>query len=94
MTRLGNDLVHLEARQLSAFTGLGTLCHLDLDLFGIYQIFNGHTKTTAGHLLGLTAEADAVDLGMEALGILAALTRITTGAQLVHGQTDGLVSLF
>lgn len=44
MTRLGDDFVHLESWQLSAFTGLSALCHFDLYLFGIYQIFRCHTE--------------------------------------------------
>ena len=53
MPCLGNHLIYLEAWQLSAFTRLGSLCHLDLYLFCVHKIFCGHTETTTGHLLGL-----------------------------------------
>ena len=53
MARLGYDFVHLEAGQLSALAGLGALCHLDLQLLGIDQIFRGHTEAARGYLLGL-----------------------------------------
>ena len=46
VTRLGNDLVDLEARQLSALARLSTLCHLDLYLLGIHQVFGSDAKTT------------------------------------------------
>ena len=46
VTRLGDNLVHLEARQLSTFTRLGSLCHLDLYLFCVHQIFSRHTETS------------------------------------------------
>ena len=53
MTGLGNDLVNLEARQLTTLTRFSTLCHLDLDFLCIYQIFSSHTESTGSHLLGL-----------------------------------------
>ena len=53
MACLGDNLVHLEAGQLTALSRLGTLGHLDLDLFGIHQVFGGHTETSGGNLLGL-----------------------------------------
>ena len=56
MARLGNDLVDLEARKLSALTGLRSLSHLDLYFFGIDQILRGHTETTRGNLLGLARQ--------------------------------------
>ena len=53
VTRLGDDLIHLEARQLSTLTRLSTLCHLDLYLFSIHQVFGCDTKTSTGNLFGL-----------------------------------------
>ena len=53
VTGLGNDLVNLEARQLTTLTRFSTLCHLDLDFLCIYQIFSSHTESTGSHLLGL-----------------------------------------
>ncbi len=37
-----SDLV---GRKLAAFTRLGALRHLDLDLFGMNKVFSGHAKT-------------------------------------------------
>ena len=46
VTRLGDNLVHLEARQLSTFTGLGSLCHLNLYFFCIHEVFSRHAETS------------------------------------------------
>ena len=53
ITRLGDNLVDLETRQLAALTRLGALRHLDLYLFGIHQVFCRHAKTTGCNLFGL-----------------------------------------
>ncbi len=48
----GTDvLANLAAGQLTAFAGLGTLRHLDLNLVGTGQILGGHTKAPRSHLL-------------------------------------------
>ena len=44
VTGLGDDLVHLIARQLTAFTRLGALGDLDLNLICVHQIFRGDTE--------------------------------------------------
>ena len=46
IARLSDDVVHLEAGQLSALTRLRTLCHLYLYLFGINEILSRHAKTS------------------------------------------------
>ena len=91
MARTGDDLVHLEARKLSAFTGLGSLRHLDLYLFGIHQVFGGHSETSRCHLLGLATERDAVERVVKAVRILASFARIAPCAQLVHRKRHCLV---
>ena len=53
VTGLGNDLVDFEAWQLSAFTRLSALCHLDLYLLGIDEVFGCYTETARSHLFGL-----------------------------------------
>ncbi len=40
----GDVLVHLLARQLAAFAGLGALCHLDLQVVGVNQVFRGDAE--------------------------------------------------
>ena len=61
---------HLAAGQLTAFTGLGTLRHLDLDLIGRHQVLGRHTKAAGSDLLDLGAQAVTVtqfDIGLDLL---------------------------
>ena len=88
---LGDDLVDLEARQLSALTRLGTLCHLDLYFLGIDEVFGCHAETSRSHLLGFAGEADAILSRMESLVVLASLTRVAACTEGVHGQSHCLV---
>ena len=56
MTCLGNPRINLSTRKVATFPGLCSLCHLDLDLLGTYQITGGNTETSGRHLLdGRTA---------------------------------------
>ena len=93
VTRLGNHLVHLEARQLSAFTRLGTLRHLNLYLLGVDQIFCSYAEASRSHLLGLARKRNAVHSLVETLAQLAAFTCVCACAELVHGKSHCLVSL-
>ena len=52
-----NVFGNLVPRQLTAFARLGALRHLDLELIGIDQILDGHTKTTGGDLLDRRTQA-------------------------------------
>ena len=91
VTGLGDDLVDLEARQLTTLTRFSTLCHLDLDFLCIYQIFCCHTETTRSHLLGLAGEADAIHFTVEALIVLTTFTCVATSTEGVHGECHCLV---
>ena len=51
MPDLGDPGIDLVTGQLAAFTGLGALGHLDLDLASADQIFAGHSETTRRDLL-------------------------------------------
>ena len=93
VTRLGDDVVDLEAGQLSALTGFRTLSHLDLYLFCIYQILCRHAKTSAGYLLRLTAQTDTVHFCVIAGIILTALASVASSAKFVHGQRQCLMGL-
>ena len=44
VTQFADVLRDLATRQLTAFAGLGTLSHLDLDLVRAVQVFGSHTK--------------------------------------------------
>ena len=43
--------------QLAAFSRFGTLCHLDLDLVGVDQVFVGYSETGGGDLFDRRAQA-------------------------------------
>ena len=77
VTRLGNNLVHFKARQLSALTRLCTLSHLYLYLLGIYQVFGRHAKSSRCYLLRLARQRDTVHLSMVTSIVLTTLTGIT-----------------
>src|SRR5215475_13155771 len=58
MAKPRNQTAHFMARELSAFTGLGTLRHLDLDLLGMRQVLGRDAKAARGNLLDLVVERD------------------------------------
>ncbi|EKE16730.1 MAG: hypothetical protein ACD_10C00834G0001 [uncultured bacterium] len=51
MTQEANVFGNLVARQLTAFTRLGALRHLDLNLIGIDQIFGRDAEAAGSDLL-------------------------------------------
>ncbi len=87
MAHLGDVGVDLVAGQLAAFAGLGALGHLDLDVVGIDQVFGGDAEAARRHLLdGRTAWTVAIGQRLEAVGFFAALARVGTAADAVHGD--------
>ena len=93
VARAGNDLVHLEAWQLSAFARLGTLGHLDLYLLGVHQILCRYAETSRSYLLRLAGEADTVHRVVEACVVFTTFARVAARAQFVHGQCQCLMCL-
>ena len=91
MAHLRDDVIHLVARQLAAFAGLRALCHLDLQLIGIYQIIRGDAEAPAGHLLDGTAAQITVRIGLKAGFIFAAFAGIGTPANAVHRDGQRLM---
>ena len=87
VTRLGHPRIHLVTGQLTAFSRLGSLRHLDLQIVGVHQVLTGHAESTRGHLLDGRATRGVV----QALGILAALTGVALSADRVHGDRERLV---
>ncbi len=83
----------LEARQLAALAGLGTLGDLDLELLGGVEIFGGDAEAARGHLLDRRVGVVAVGARVEALLALAALAAVGPRADPVHGDGQGLVRL-
>ncbi len=92
MTGLGDPRIDLAARQLTALTGLGALCHLDLDLARIDQILAGHTEATGSHLLDRRVLRIAIGQWLESLGILTTLAGVALAAKAIHRNGERLVS--
>ena len=86
ITQLGDQAVDLAAGQLPAFTRLGALGDLDLQHFGVDQVFRGHPETAGGHLLDFRALDGAVTRR-----VFAAFAGVGTRAQAVHGFRQGFV---
>ena len=83
-----DHVVHLVPGQLAAFARLRALRDLDLQHFGIDQVFRRDAEAARGHLLDLGILLRAV-----AHRILAAFARIRARAQAVHGDRQRLVRL-
>ena len=54
-TQLGNVFTHLISWQLTAFAGLGTLRHFNLNLIGAHQVLGSHTETPRRDLFNARA---------------------------------------
>src|SRR5579859_6544571 len=92
MAQACNQLGDLVTGELAAFAGLGALSDLDLDLFGVNQVFRRDTESRAGHLLDLVVQqrGRAVNRCIDRR-VFAALTGVGACAEQVHGLGDGLV---
>ena len=97
-----DQLRDLVAGELTAFAGLRALRDLDLDLFGMHQVFGGDAEAAGGDLLDLVVEQVRrrrraveidVDVGLIDGGIFAAFAGVGARAEHVHGGGDGLVRL-
>src|SRR5258708_2809072 len=51
-----NQAADLMAGKLAALSGLRSLRHLDLDLFGMREVFRGNAEAARGYLLDLVVE--------------------------------------
>ncbi|MNP14835.1 hypothetical protein D3C76_1071720 [compost metagenome] len=89
IAQLGDQAVDLAAWQLAALAGLGALGHLDLQHFGVDQVFRGDAEAAGGHLLDLGAAHRAV-----ARRVFTALAGVRARAQAVHGLGQRLVGFW
>ena len=80
----GDVLVDLAAGQLATLAGLGALCHLDLQVVGVDQVFRGDAEPPRCHLLDRRAHRIAVRQPLVAVGFLAALAGVRLAADAVH----------
>ncbi|MCY1223780.1 hypothetical protein D9M72_359190 [compost metagenome] len=88
IAQAGDQAIDLATGQLAAFAGLGALGDLDLQHFGVDQVFRRHTKAAGGHLLDLGTLHGAV-----ARRVFTALTGVGAATQAVHGFGQGFVGL-
>ena len=91
LTDLGDPGVDLLAGQVAALAGLGALGHLDLNLEGAAQVAARHAKARACHLLDGGVLGVTVSQRGLATRVLAALARVGTAVQAVHGDGHALV---
>ena len=91
LTDLGDPGVDLLAGQVTALTRLGALGHLDLNLEGAAQVAARHAKARACHLLDGGVLGVTVSQRGLATRILAALARVGTAMQAVHGDGHALM---
>ena len=76
---------------MAALTGLCTLCHFDLNFFGIVQIVDMHAKAAGSHLLDGGRTAVAVRKRLIPIRIFTALAAVGLTAQTVHGDSQTFV---
>ena len=94
LTDLGDPGVDLLAGQVAALAGLGALGHLYLNLEGTAKVAARHAKARTCHLLDRGVLGVAVGQRGLATRVLAALARVGTAVQAVHGDGHALVRLF
>jgi hypothetical protein len=85
--------VDLVAGQLPALAGLGSLCHLDLELVGVREIVRVDAEAAGGDLLDRGAAPVSVRIRREPHRVLAALPRVRAAADPVHRDRQRLVRL-
>ena len=85
--------IDLESHQLTALSGLGTLCDLDLEFVRVDQVLCGDTEPSGGHLLDGGPEVPAIGLDLEPGRVLSSLTSVALGTDPVHGLGEALVGL-
>ena len=93
MSGLGDPRIYLSARQMSTFTRLRTLCHLNLNLFRTCQIFGCNTESTGSNLFNRRTTIHAVLASTHTFQALATLTGIGLAAETVHGDCHTLMCL-
>ncbi|CAB4609383.1 unannotated protein [freshwater metagenome] len=79
--------------ELTAFTWLCTLCHLDLKVVGIDEVFARNAKAAGCNLLDCRTSRIAVGKRDETLGVFATFARVRFATQAIHGDRKILVCL-
>ena len=79
---------------MSTFTGLSSLCHLDLNLLCTYQVTAGNTKTSTGHLLDRRTSVKSVSTYLHSVKVFTTFTTVGFTMQGVHGDCQSLMRFF
>src|SRR5579859_6245987 len=91
MPGAGDPRIDLVAGQLPAFTWLGALRHLDLQVVGVDKILRRDPEACRGDLLDRRSAQVSIGIPQIAVGILTAFTRVGLAAQPIHGDRDVFV---
>ena len=88
---LGNPGINLLAGQLTPFARLGALGHLDLQLFGVYQVLAGDAESARSDLLDRAILRVTVGQRDIAFGVFAPFAGVALAPDAVHGDGEGFV---
>ena len=86
-----DQFTDLVSGKLAAFARFCTLCHLDLELFGIGQVIAGDPESSGGNLFNLAYFPVSVLLLFKTVLIFTAFAGVALGADTVHGDCHGPV---
>ena len=91
MPCFGYPGINLSRRQLASFTGLCSLCHLNLDFLGTHQVLAGNTETSGSYLLDSGTSIKAVFPNCKTLQAFTAFPAVGLTTQHIHGNGKGLM---
>src|SRR5713101_8139215 len=89
----GDPGIDFPARQLTTFTRLGPLGHLDLQLPRLSQVITGHPKPTRGNLLDGTIARVSVGVRNITGRIFTTFASVSFAAETVHRDGEGFMRL-
>ena len=92
VTHASHKFIHLTSRELTTFTWLCTLSHLDLQILSVTEIVDRHTETTRSDLANSRATDFTVRSRSIAIRVFTTFTAVAHGTHAVHGDSDGFVS--
>ena len=92
VTHTGHKFVHLAGRELTAFTGLCALSHLNLQILGMTEIVDRDTETARCNLADGGTANFTVRPRSIAIRVFTTFTAVAHGSHAVHGDSDGFVS--
>ena len=93
VTDTSNIFIDLTTRQFTPLTRFCPLRNLDLDLVGIGQIKNGHSKSPRGNLFDRRSPGIPIGQRLEPHRILTPLAGVAFATESVHRNGEGLMGL-